>query len=138
MLVAGFKRNLNYKDINKKSKNIKLIFNFNLSEEAENHSLTLSSIPLLKITHKNSNKILKSQKSIQKDKKKQILKDQKLHNLTLRNKETNWQKKDSTMTLLAKSSRFQTEQYLTSKIEANWHMTQKKGESLNCRSEENR
>ena len=103
MPVVDFKRNSNSKGINKKSKNIKLISNSNLSEEAEKILLTPNSIHLPNNTLKNSDKTLKSLKNIYKDKKKLILKDQKLHNQISKNKETNLPKKGLTMTISTKT-----------------------------------
>lgn len=104
MPVADFKKNSNSKDINKKSKKIKSIFNSNLSEEAEKNSLIHSSTPHQNNTHKNSNKTHKSPGNTQKDKKKPILKDLKLHSQISKKKETNLLKKDSIMILLTETT----------------------------------
>ena len=133
MPVVDFKRNSNSKGINKKSKNIKSISNSNLSEEAERILLILNLTHLPKNTLKNSDKTLKSLKNTYKDKKKLILKDQKLHNQISKNKETNLPKKGLTMTISTKTISYQTDPSQTFKTEANLHMTHKKGNQWSCK-----
>lgn len=133
MPVVDFKRNLNLKDINRESKNKKLILNFNLSEEAGKTSLTLNSILHQNNTLKNSNKIHKSQENILKDKRKLKLKDLKSHSQISKRKEMNSLKKDSIMTISTKITLFLTELFQIFKTEANLPMIQRKKELWSCK-----